>query len=262
MQHDVALLTPSVGDLIDGIACRLDTAAGQLPEAFEMDERSYAAASDEVLQLVSGRQLLGGVRIRRDVPLPLYSPGSQPLPSNLKSSLPLAKEPGQLMSQPHEHGQMDRYRTVGVSGSASEEGVESSANERAPKYDSLYRQPETYDGAFGDGEKVSPRARSGSRSLRAAKATRNDWSLGPTLELLVGDEVTAVALQRPRRNGLPLMEVYSASGDLVAREANGYIQLVGRGGGSQHSIVRGTTPLVRHLQFMFQPMGEHEHFPH
>lgn len=241
-----------------GIVCRLDTAAGQLPEAFEMDERSYAAASDEVLQLVSGRQLLGAVRVRRDVPLPLYSPGSQPLPSNLKTSLPLAEESGQLHS---EHGQMSGCRTVGVSGSASEEGVESSATERAPEYDSEgatpYRQPETSDGASGD-EKTGafPRVRSGFSTSRAARAAPNDWSLGPTLELLVGDEVTAVALQRPRRNGLPLMEVYSASGDLVAREAGGYIQLVGRGGGSQHSIVRGTTPLVRHLQFMFQPMGE------
>lgn len=225
-----------------------------------MDERSYAAASDEVLQLVSGRQLLGAVRVRRDVPLPLYAPGSQPLPSNLKTSLPLPEESGQPRA---DHGQMGGYGAVGVSGSASEEGVESSGKGRAPEYDSEgstpYRQQELGDVASGDVKmEALPRVTSGFSTPKAAKARANDWSLGPTLELLVGDEVTAVALQRPRRNGLPLMEVYSASGDLVAREAGGYIQLVGRGGGSQHSIVRGTTPLVRHLQFMFQPMGEHK----
>ena len=36
---------------------RVDTAAGQLPDAFEMDERTTLDASDEVLQLVSGRQV-------------------------------------------------------------------------------------------------------------------------------------------------------------------------------------------------------------
>ncbi len=36
---------------------RVDTAAGQLPDAFEMDERTTWDASDEVLQVVSGRQV-------------------------------------------------------------------------------------------------------------------------------------------------------------------------------------------------------------
>ena len=36
---------------------RVDTAAGLLPDAFELDERSSWDASDDVLQLVSGRQV-------------------------------------------------------------------------------------------------------------------------------------------------------------------------------------------------------------
>lgn len=42
---------------------------GQLPEAFEGEERSVAGVGD-VLQLVSGRQLLGVVRERQDAFLP------------------------------------------------------------------------------------------------------------------------------------------------------------------------------------------------
>lgn len=42
---------------------------GQLPEAFEGEERSVAGVGD-VLQLVSGRQLLGVVRERQDACLP------------------------------------------------------------------------------------------------------------------------------------------------------------------------------------------------
>lgn len=42
---------------------------GQLPEAFEGEERSVAGVGD-VLQLVSGRQLLGIVRERQDACLP------------------------------------------------------------------------------------------------------------------------------------------------------------------------------------------------
>ena len=37
--------------------CRVDTVAGLLPDAFELDERSSWNASDDVLQLVSGRQV-------------------------------------------------------------------------------------------------------------------------------------------------------------------------------------------------------------
>ena len=40
---------------------RLDLGEGQLPECFEADERSDPAAED-VLQLVSGRRVLGVVR--------------------------------------------------------------------------------------------------------------------------------------------------------------------------------------------------------
>lgn len=42
---------------------------GQLPEAFEGEERSVPGVGD-VLQLVSGRQLLGVVRERQDARLP------------------------------------------------------------------------------------------------------------------------------------------------------------------------------------------------
>ena len=42
---------------------------GQLPTAFEGEERSVAGVGD-VLQLVSGRQLLGVVRERQDACLP------------------------------------------------------------------------------------------------------------------------------------------------------------------------------------------------
>lgn len=42
---------------------------GQLPEAFEGEERSVPGMGD-VLQLVSGRQLLGIVRERQDAFLP------------------------------------------------------------------------------------------------------------------------------------------------------------------------------------------------
>lgn len=72
---------------------------------------------------------------------------------------------------------------------------------------------------------------------------------------MVGDEVTAVGVQRSRRSGQPLTEVYNAGGDLVAREAGGYIMRPGAG--SKHSVLRGTTPLVRHLQFMYTPTGAH-----
>ena len=41
--------------------CRLDTAEGQLPPAFEAEERSWPGCGD-LLQLVSGRTLLGVVR--------------------------------------------------------------------------------------------------------------------------------------------------------------------------------------------------------
>ena len=45
--------------------CRVDVSFGELPEAFEGEERSALGVSD-VLQLVSGRQLLGVVRQRQD----------------------------------------------------------------------------------------------------------------------------------------------------------------------------------------------------
>lgn len=47
---------------------------GTLPECFEADERSTPGAED-VLQLVSGRTLLGRVRQRKDI---LFTP-SKPL---------------------------------------------------------------------------------------------------------------------------------------------------------------------------------------
>lgn len=48
---------------------RVQVGTGQLPEAFEGEERSVAGVGD-VLQLVSGRQLLGVVRERQDACLP------------------------------------------------------------------------------------------------------------------------------------------------------------------------------------------------
>lgn len=48
---------------------RVQLSMGQLPEAFEGEERTVAGMGD-VLQLVSGRQLLGVVRERQDARLP------------------------------------------------------------------------------------------------------------------------------------------------------------------------------------------------
>lgn len=48
---------------------RVQLSEGQLPEAFEGEERSVPGVGD-VLQLVSGRQLLGVVRERQDACLP------------------------------------------------------------------------------------------------------------------------------------------------------------------------------------------------
>ena len=48
--------------------CRVQLNTGELPEAFEGEERTFAGVGD-VLQLVSGRQLLGVVRERRDAKL-------------------------------------------------------------------------------------------------------------------------------------------------------------------------------------------------
>lgn len=45
--------------------CRLDLRDGELPECFEADERSDVKTED-ILQLVSGRTLLGFVRERQD----------------------------------------------------------------------------------------------------------------------------------------------------------------------------------------------------
>ena len=45
--------------------CRVDMTGGHLPECFEMEERTSPGVGD-VLQLVSGRQLLGFVRERSD----------------------------------------------------------------------------------------------------------------------------------------------------------------------------------------------------
>ena len=50
---------------------RFQIEEGSLPECFEADERSESATED-ILQLVSGRTLLGRVRQRHD---PLFSPG-------------------------------------------------------------------------------------------------------------------------------------------------------------------------------------------
>ena len=238
-------------------ARRLDTGAGQLPEAFEMDERSHAAASDEVLQLVSGRQLLGAVRVRRDVHLPIVSPGMQPLPRHLDRALPATREGGQPGGEGVWGGKQGG-RAVGGTGDVSEEEVNGAVSEEEgvgdPGRTLRSGLRDARHGAPGDStEGVSSTTRSGHSTVRPASA--RDWAQGPALELLVRGEIKAVAMQRLRRNGRPLTEVYSAGGDLVAREAGGYIQLVGRGGGTQHSVVRGTTPLVRHLQFMFQPMG-------
>ena len=49
--------------------CRLELNAEELPEAFEGEERSMPGVAD-VLQLISGRQLLGVVRERQDAHLP------------------------------------------------------------------------------------------------------------------------------------------------------------------------------------------------
>ena len=46
-------------------SCRVDLTGGHLPECFEMEERTSPGVGD-VLQLVSGRQLLGFVRERSD----------------------------------------------------------------------------------------------------------------------------------------------------------------------------------------------------
>lgn len=51
------------------VCCRLQVGAGELPEAFEGEERSVPGMGD-VMQLVSGRQLLGVVRERQDLRLP------------------------------------------------------------------------------------------------------------------------------------------------------------------------------------------------
>lgn len=45
--------------------CRVHVGTGELPEAFEGEERSVPGVGD-VMQLVSGRQLLGVVRERQD----------------------------------------------------------------------------------------------------------------------------------------------------------------------------------------------------
>ena len=56
--------------MIFGLVCgRVQLSTGQLPEAFEGEERTVAGVGD-VLQLVSGRQLLGVVRERHDARLP------------------------------------------------------------------------------------------------------------------------------------------------------------------------------------------------
>ena len=61
---------------------RVHLSSGQLPEAFEGEERSVAGVGD-VLQLVSGRQLLGLVRERQDAQLPGQPPSAMLLSSKV-----------------------------------------------------------------------------------------------------------------------------------------------------------------------------------
>ena len=73
--------------------CRVDTAAGLLPDALELDERSSWDASDDVLQLVSGRQVR---------PVPFSS--SQHMPSRLHGPMLAA----QGLSMPLHHRSLNK----------------------------------------------------------------------------------------------------------------------------------------------------------
>lgn len=47
--------------------CRLDVHPGQLPSAFEGDERAHPSLTADLLHLVHGRALLGVVRIKQQL---------------------------------------------------------------------------------------------------------------------------------------------------------------------------------------------------
>lgn len=81
---------------------RVEVGTDQLPEAFEGEERSIAGVGD-VLQLVSGQQLLGVVRERQDARLP--GPTTLPSCKYLRQFSPIFVVTGLLpTSSTKEHG--------------------------------------------------------------------------------------------------------------------------------------------------------------
>ncbi|KAK9844451.1 hypothetical protein WJX74_002691 [Apatococcus lobatus] len=198
----------------------LDVNMFELPECFEAEERSVPDTGD-VLQLVSGRTLLGVVREQQIH----YLDGSSQMFATHDSPASLTDAASALSS-------------AGVS------AADTSTSASKPPA-ALQRWPSS------DKRRSSHCTKPGTASRQRLGSIRQQEKV---LELVMDGQVVAKGLQRRkqgRKDMMRVIDIYDAEGRLLSHERAGSAKgLRQRSVQRCHEVLRWTTPMVRHLRFV------------
>ncbi|KAL3134000.1 hypothetical protein ABBQ32_008439 [Trebouxia sp. C0010 RCD-2024] len=222
---------------------RVEVGTDQLPEAFEGEERSIAGVGD-VLQLVSGQQLLGVVRERQDARLPgAVGALDRELARHLDSGTTNSSAPSA------EHDSDD------ISSPFSSAHSRHSGTEQAQQGRAWYTGPPTSPilELLLEGKPVAVAVRRHGR-LSHAKAQTPSSHVG---HIHADDDHnwqhyntqtcgTESAVADGQEKG-PWTCFYDMDGTVLAIERDGNLHKGGVAGPHTHTVLTGQTPLVRHL---------------
>ncbi|DBA75412.1 hypothetical protein WJX77_006042 [Trebouxia sp. C0004] len=214
-----------------GPRVRMNT--GELPEAFEGEERTVAGVGD-VLQLVSGRQLLGVVRERHDAKL-------QGLTGLLDTEyLQHLGNGGTTCNTGHQSETMHEHQST--SGQPESSGA---ADPVSPILELVLQGKPVAVALKQQSQPVRPQAHA-----RSTSSSQNTRQQAHVWQHNGAEQPASQGAQCNGKSAEPWTCIYAMDGSVLATEQEGNIYKGGDTGPHTHTILTGQTPLVRHLHIV------------
>lgn len=229
---------------------RVDVSFGELPEAFEGEERSVPGVSD-VLQLVSGRQLLGVVRQRQDAHL---TGAAGRIGQEHLRHLDSGARPSQQSSC---HPSCSHSSSASADSDLASQQLQSEASQAAaaisPVLELVLRgQPIAVALKQRNQPKQGLSTEPTSASDHSAQQHRQRQAQSNA------EQSSAEGNESGCNSAEPWTCIYAMDGSVLAAAHEDKLYKNGAAGPHTHTILSGQTPLVRHLHIVSNPQGGQE----